>query len=203
MKLAVNSESITKAKIAIRKTVIQKRAELGNLKINKNSTAIAERLFCMDEFKQSRSVFCFLSTCFEVQTDMIIRESLRLGKKVLVPLLDTEEENLQAVSIPSMDIEFVIGKYGVREPVPKFRNIVPFSSIDFVVVPGLAFDAFGNRIGYGGGFYDKVFKKISKNVIRVAVGYDFQRFNLVPHTDLDEPVHFLVTEVTTLRYCYL
>mgnify|MGYP001201876853 CR=1 FL=1 len=77
------------------------------------------------------------------------------------------------------------------------RNV--FSSIDFVVVPGLAFDAFGNRVGYGGGFYDKVFKKITKNATRVAIGFGFQLFDLVPHTDLDEPVHFLITEVTTLR----
>ena len=129
----------------------------------------------------------------------IIRESLRLGKQVLVPLLDSGEENLQAVRIPSMDIEFVTGRYGIREPAPKFRNIIPFSSIDFVVVPGLAFDAFGNRVGYGGGFFDKVFKKITKNATRVAIGFGFQLFDLVPHTDLDEPVHFLITEVTTLR----
>ena len=199
MKLAVNLESIAKAKTAIRKTIIQKREELGNLKKNEKSIAIAQRLFAVDEFKKSKSVFCFLSTSLEVQTDGIIRESLRLGKQVLVPLLDSGEENLQAVRIPSMDIEFVTGRYGIREPAPKFRNIIPFSSIDFVVVPGLAFDAFGNRVGYGGGFYDKVFKKITKNATRVAIGFGFQLFDLVPHTDLDEPVHFLITEVTTLR----
>ena len=199
MKLAVNSESIAKAKTALRKTIIQKREELGNLKKNEKSIAIAQRLFAMDEFKKSKSVFCFLSTSFEVQTEGIIRESLRLGKQVLVPLLDSGEENLRAARIPSMDIDFVIGEYGVRQPAPEFRDIVPFSNIDFVVVPGLAFDNFGNRIGYGGGCYDKFFKKITRDVSRVAVSYDFQLFNLVPHSDLDEPVHFLITETKALR----
>ena len=81
MKLAVNSESIAKAKTALRKTIIQKREELGNLKKNEKSIAIAQRLFAMDEFKKSKSVFCFLSTSFEVQTEGIIRESLRVGNK--------------------------------------------------------------------------------------------------------------------------
>jgi len=199
MKLAVNSESIVKAKTALRKTIIQKREELGNLKKNEKSIAIAQRLFALDEFKKSKSVFCFLSTSFEVQTERIVRESLRLGKQVLVPLLDPGGENLQASRIPSMDIDFVVGEYGVRQPAPKFRDIVPFSNIDFVVVPGLAFDNLGNRIGYGGGFYDKFFKKITSDVDRVAVSYDFQLFNLVPRSDLDEPVHFLITETKALR----
>lgn len=199
MTLEVSSESAAKTKIAIRKMIVQKREELGGLEKEEKNIAIAQRLFGMDEFKKSKTIFCFLSTSFEVQTERIILESLRLGKQVLVPLLDPGGENLKASRIPSMDIDFVIGEYGVRQPAPKFRNIVPFSNIDFVVVPGLAFDSLGNRIGYGGGFYDKFFKKITGNVSRVAVGYDFQLFNLVPHSDLDEPVHFLITETKALR----
>ena len=199
MTLAVSSESITKTKIAIRKTIIQKRKALSDLEKDEKNLAIAQRLFGMDEFKKSKTVFCFISTAFEIQTERIIRESLRLGKQVFVPLLDPGGENLQASRIPSMDIDFVIGEYGVRQPAPKFRDVVPFSNIDFVVVPGLAFDNFGNRIGYGGGFYDKFFKKITRDVSRVAVSYDFQLFNVVPHSDLDEPVHFLITETKALR----
>jgi 5-formyltetrahydrofolate cyclo-ligase len=199
MKLATNSTSIAQAKNAIRQDIIQKRKELGDLEKNEKSLAISKRLFGIDEFKKSKVVFCFLSTFFEVQTEKIIRESLRLGKQVLVPLLDPEGENLQASRIPSMDIDFIIGKYGIKQPTLKLIDIVAFSNIDFVVVPGLAFDNIGNRIGYGAGFYDKFFKKISSGVTRVAVSYDFQLLNLVPHSDLDEPVHFLITETKALR----
>tara|TARA_B110000196_G_scaffold208206_1_gene178490 strand:- start:16 stop:627 length:612 start_codon:yes stop_codon:yes gene_type:complete len=199
MKLATNLTSITQAKNEIRQDIIKKRGELGGLEKNEKSLAISKRLFGMDEFKKSKTVFCFLSTLFEVQTEKIIRESLRLGKHVLVPLLDPEEGNLQASRIPSMDIDFMIGKYGIKQPTLKSRDIVACSNIDFVVVPGLAFDNIGNRIGYGAGFYDKFFKKISSGVTRVAVSYDFQLLNLVPHSDLDEPVHFLITETQALR----
>ena len=199
MELVVNSESIAKDKIAIRKAILQKRRELSHLKRDKKSDSIAERLFKMGEFKESKSVFCFLSTSFEVQTDGIIRESLRLGKQVLVPLLGSGRENSEVVRISSMDIEFLAGRYGIREPAPKHRSRVPFSTINLVITPGLAFDAFGNRIGFGGGYYDKFFKKMNEDVIRVAVGYDFQILNLVPYSDLDETVHFVVTETKTLR----
>jgi len=199
MEPAINSESIVRAKIALRKTIIQKRKKLGDLKKNEKSIAIAKRLFGMDEFKKAKSIFCFLSTPAEVQTDWIIRESLSLGKQVLVPLLDSEKASLQVAYISSMDIEFVAGVYGVREPAPKFRKEAQISNIDFVVAPGLAFDIFGNRVGYGGGFYDKFFKKISRDVTRVAIGYGFQLLGKVPCAELDEPVHFLITEVTTLR----
>ena len=199
MESTVDSESVVKAKIAIRKKIIQKRKTLSSLKQNEKSLVIAQRLFGMDEFKKSNSVFCFLSASCEVRTEEVIRESFRLGKEVLVPLLSTKEENLQVARILSMDINFIIGEYGFREPAPKFREIVSSSCIDFAVAPGLAFDVFGNRIGYGGGYYDKLFKKISKDVIRVAIGYDFQILDLVPHSDLDEPVHFLVTEDKILK----
>ena len=199
MESTVDSESIVKAKTAIRETIIQKREALGNLKQNEKSLIIAQRLFEMDEFKKSKSVFCFLSIPNEVQTEVVIQESFRLGKKVFVPLLNSREKNLQVARIPSMDINFIVGNYGVREPAPEFREIVSFSRIDFAIAPGLAFDTFGNRIGYGGGYYDNFFKKISKDVIRVAIGYDFQILDLVPHSDIDEPVHFLVTEAKTLR----
>jgi 5-formyltetrahydrofolate cyclo-ligase len=199
MKLATNSTSIAQAKNVIRQDIIQKRGELGDLEKNEKSLAISKRLLGMDEFKKSKVVFCFLSTFFEVQTEKIIRESIRLGKQVLVPLLDSEGKNLQASRIPSMDIDFIKGKYGIKQPTLKLRDIVAFSNIDFVVVPGLAFDNIGNRIGYGAGFYDKFFKKISSCVTRVAVSYDFQLLNLVPRSDLDEPVHFLITETKALK----
>ena len=98
MTLAVSSESVAKTKIAIRKKIIQEREALSDLEKDEKNLAIAQRLFGMDEFKKSKTVFCFLSTSFEVQTERIIRESLRLGKQVLVPLLDPDVLNQQPSS---------------------------------------------------------------------------------------------------------
>jgi len=198
MESVFDFKSVAKAKATIRKSIILKRKALSNLKQNEKSLIVTRRLLDMGEFKTSKSVFCFLSTAHEVKTEEIILKAFRLGKDVLVPLLNPQEGDMQVVRI-SRDTRFAIGKYGVREPSLETREVVSSACIDFVIAPGLAFDIFGNRIGYGGGHYDKLFKNISNDVTRVAVGYDFQIIESVPHSDFDESVHFIVTETKTLR----
>ena len=198
MESVFDFKSVAKAKATIRKSIILKRKALSNLKKNEKSLIVTRRLLDMGEFKTSKAVFCFLSTAHEVKTEEIILKAFRLGKDVLVPLLNPQEGDMQVVRI-SRDTRFVIGKYGVREPSLETREVVSSACIDFVIAPGLAFDIFGNRIGYGGGHYDKLFKNISNDVTRVAVGYDFQIIESVPHSDFDESVHFIVTETKTLR----
>jgi 5-formyltetrahydrofolate cyclo-ligase len=198
MESVFDFKSVAKAKATIRKSIILKRKALSNLKQNEKSLIVTRRLLDMGEFKTSKAVFCFLSTAHEVKTEEIILKAFRLGKDVLVPLLNPQEGGMQVVRI-SRDTRFAIGKYGVREPSLETREVVSSACIDFVIAPGLAFDIFGNRIGYGGGHYDKLFKNISNDVTRVAVGYDFQIIESVPHSDFDESVHFIVTETKTLR----
>ena len=198
MESVFDFKSVAKAKATIRKSIILKRKALSNLKQNEKSLIVTRRLLDMEEFKTSKAVFCFLSTAHEVKTEEIILKAFRLGKDVLVPLLNPQEGDMQVVRI-SRDTRFAIGKYGVREPSLETREVVSSACIDFVIAPGLAFDIFGNRIGYGGGHYDKLFKNISNDVTRVAVGYDFQIIESVPHSDFDESVHFIVTETKTLR----
>jgi 5-formyltetrahydrofolate cyclo-ligase len=198
MESVFDFKSVAKAKATIRKSIILKRKALSNLKQNEKSLIVTRRLLDMREFKTSKAVFCFLSTAHEVKTEEIILKAFRLGKDVLVPLLNPQEGDMQVVRI-SRDTRFAIGKYGVREPSLETREVVSSACIDFVIAPGLAFDIFGNRIGYGGGHYDKLFKNISNDVTRVAVGYDFQIIESVPHSDFDESVHFIVTETKTLR----
>jgi len=114
-------------------------------------------------------------------------------------LVNNRQRNLQLARIPSLDIEFVVGDYGVREPALEVRKVVSPSCIDFVIAPGLAFDVYGNRIGYGGGYYDKLFKEISRDVLRIGIGYDFQILDLIPHSKSDESVQFVITEFKTLK----
>ena len=195
----VYSESVAKAKTVIRKTIIRKRETLSDTERNEKSLTIAQRLFELDEFKKSTAVLCFLSLSHEVQTDVMIRESFRLGKEVFVPLLNDKQGDLQVARIPSLDVGFVVGNYGVREPAREVRKIVSPSCVDFVITPGLAFDVYGNRIGYGSGYYDRLLNKLSRDAIQIGVGYDFQVLDSVPHSDLDKSVQFVITETKTLK----
>ncbi|KMP10787.1 hypothetical protein UZ36_06530, partial [Candidatus Nitromaritima sp. SCGC AAA799-C22] len=130
--------------------------------------------------------------------DEMIREAFRLNKEVFVPLVDEKEGRLQVAWIPGMEIEFVRGKYGIREPAPEVRRMVSPSRIDLVVAPGLAFDPRGGRIGYGGGYFDRLLKEIPENATRIGVGFDFQILDSVPQTNFDVPVQMVITESKTL-----
>ncbi len=128
----------------------------------------------------------------------MIREAFRLNKEVFVPLVDKEEGRLQVARIPHLEIEFVRGAYGVQEPAPQWREVSSPDRLDLVVAPGLAFDTSGGRIGYGGGYYDRLLKQIPAEAIQIGVGFDFQVLNSIPRMDFDMPVQFVITETQSL-----
>ena len=198
MESALRSESVVRAKAAIREEMIRVRGKLDDAERSEKSRQIARRLFELEAFKKSKAVFFFLSLPREVQTEEMIREAFRLNKEVFVPLVDKEERRLQVARIPGMEIEFVRGEYGVREPAPGEREIVAPSRIDLVVAPGLAFDPRGGRIGYGAGYYDRLLQQIPAQAVRIGIGFDFQVRDSVPQTDFDVPVQIVVTETKSL-----
>ena len=105
----VDLESLAAAKAELRKIMIRKRKALGCDTRNEKSLTIAKLLFELQEFKQSKAVLCFLSTPYEVQTNMIISKSFSLGKEVFVPMNNVLGD-LQITRIRSLDIEFVLIK---------------------------------------------------------------------------------------------
>jgi 5-formyltetrahydrofolate cyclo-ligase len=82
------------------------------------------------------------------------------------------------------------GPYGIREPAVK--KPVSLKSLDLVIVPGLAFDAHGRRLGRGKGYYDCFLQKIPKRVMAIGLAFDFQILPFVPTTDLDRNVHKVI-----------
>lgn len=117
------------------------------------SERIAAVLFETDFYKNAGSLFIYVSLGSEVRTDGIIKKALADGKRVSVPLCNTELRAMAAIEIDS-PAQLETGAYGIPEPMNKNREIKK-SEIDIVIVPGLSFDKSGARLGYGGGYYDK------------------------------------------------
>ena len=195
----VAPELLPRAKESIRRKIIDKRKTIGDIEIEQKSLAIGQRLLEFDALKKSNVILCFLSLPYEVQTDLIIRKIINLGKKVLVPLGGSNSKDLQLARIPTFDMDFVVGQHGIREPSPKSREIVSCALVDFVMVPGLAFDCYGNRVGYGSGYYDRLLNVLSRDAVTTGVGYDFQVLSLVPHSNMDRSVQFVMTETKTFK----
>ena len=124
----------------------------------------------------------------------MIERAFELGKKVYVPIVDRERHILKITKLPGPDIEFETGAYGIREPGRKLREIVSPETLELVVAPGIVFDLKGGRIGFGGGYYDRLLSGLSKQATRVGVAFDFHVLESIPQTENDVRVHKIITE---------
>ena len=172
----------------LKQSILEKRNSLAKNEIIEKSNLIEKNLFNLESYKKSRSVIFFVSINSEVFTHEMIKKSLG-SKSVLVPkILHNEIE-------PSLIIDFdnliPSGKFRIPEPIEIMK--VAYKNIDSVLVPGIAFDKEGSRIGYGLGYYDKFLAKVPK-AVKIGLCFDFQIVDKVPREEHDVPVDFIVTE---------
>lgn len=181
----------------IRNEIIRKRNELSKDEIAKKSQIIGEKLSSLSAFVKARTILFYVSFRNEVETHPLIERSLSLGKKVIVPRVNQEKKELELYEISSLE-ELTSGSWNIPEPDPKKAKMANLEEIDTVIVPGVVFDENGNRIGYGGGYYDRrlaVIRKIKKEKVRfIGLGFDFQVKKEIPQGMSDVKVDSLVTE---------
>ncbi len=140
-------------KRAIRKEVLKKRDEISpDIKSVKDSL-IKQRLFTLPEFIAAKTVFFYASFRSEVETLSMIEESLKIGKRIVLPRVDKERHRLMLYEIKDIS-ELSPGYMGIPEPSLSGERLVSLDDIDLVIIPGAGFDYSGNRLGYGAGYYD-------------------------------------------------
>jgi 5-formyltetrahydrofolate cyclo-ligase len=157
------------------------------------SKVIQERLLSLSEFKKSSIVGCYSAIGSEVDTSIIASHVLIQGKVLAYPrVLGMGKMEFRAVSDPMLDL--TLGKYSILEPLESCKLIEP----DLLIVPAIAWDEHGYRIGYGKGYYDRYMKSRSSHVYKTSVyiglAYDFQVISSIPHTIHDAKVDIIVTE---------
>ena len=174
---------IRKMMTALRAAMSEKeRAEAGRI--------IAARLFSSKVYEDAGTVCCYASFGSEVPTEEIIEESLRRGKCAAVPKV-TGKQKMKFALIHSM-ADLKAGFHGIPEPESWCREIPKCGSKLLVIVPGVVFDRAGNRIGYGGGYYDSYLKQA--DCIKVGVAFDFQCVEQIVPEVHDVPVDYIITE---------
>lgn len=142
-------------------------------------------------YKNSKIIFTYFHFDREVKTDLIIKKSFENNKIICLPYIDWKKRILIPSQINSID-EIEMNK---KIPVPKFLREVKREIIDLVIVPGVAFDIYKNRIGMGGGFYDRFLKNLSENVLKVALSFEFQILKeKLPVSECDVKVDLIITE---------
>ena len=185
------TSSIPKAKI--RREMLQKLKNQANWERVRKSELIKERLFSLPEFENAKIVMFYVSTSYEVNTQFMIDEAISLDKKIAVPVTLSREKGLIPSLLSDPERELTLGCYGILEPKPACIKEVSIDEIDLVIVPGLAFDKRGNRIGHGSGYYDRFLKKVPSKVPLIGLAFDFQILENISPCSHDIPVTKLVT----------
>ncbi len=157
------------------------------------SHEIKKRLFDLPEFRKAKAVMFYADIKGEVKTRSMIQETLAMGKKVIVPVTNFEKNEITISEIKSFT-ELEEKERGLYEPKEEFFRECNPEEIDFVIVPGLAFDCEGNRIGFGYGFYDKFLPTIHHKIPTVGLAFEFQIVYNIPCEEHDIPVKKIVTE---------
>ena len=180
-----------RSKEEIRNSIREERAKLTKGWVKDNSWRAQQLLVGLPEFKKAKRVCCYLAAPDEVETDMIIEMCWTDGKKVCVPTF-RKEMNQYGLSDLCKDTNLVKGKFGIMEPAePEWLGL---DNVDFIIVPGLAFDAFGGRLGHGGGYYDRILKGIDREVFKAGLAFDYQIYERVPMSANDVGMDIVVTE---------
>lgn len=184
-------------KNTLRKQILEIRNKLSDADVEHFSEAIFKNLKETDFFRASTHIMIYLDFKHEVKTDPIINYCLLKGKKVYVPICIPETHEIAVSRITSLS-ELQSGHFGIREPFPQHLRLADSKLIELVLVPGVVFDASGNRIGFGAGYYDRFMKRLSPGAVKAALAYSFQVVDKVPSDEYDIPADYIVTEKNTI-----
>ena len=182
-----------KDKSRIRQDVLTKRDSLGPDIRKAKDDRIKERLFSLPEFQQAPILFFFASFRSEISTFTQIAEALTLGKRVILPSVDSMNKELRLYEIKGLS-ELSAGYMGIPEPAVAEDRERDINDVTLVIMPGAAFDPKGNRLGYGGGYYDRLLSRLRRKIPLVALAYEEQLLDSLPSVPHDIRVHMIVTD---------
>ena len=175
----------------IRTQILDLRSRMDEKERAEADLQIAERLFAMPAYKEARKVYCYASIRDEVSTKKILEQTLRNGKRLSVPRV--EGKRRMEFNVIRSILDLSPGFCDIPEPGPWCSEAPLPGEGSIVILPGSAFDRKGNRIGYGGGYYDSYLEHCNK-CIKVGLAYDLQCVEEIITDPHDVQVDYIITE---------
>ena len=189
---------LQEVKAHLRKTVLGRRDAMASGGRAASSRAILQKIVGLASYREARTVLAYAGFGSELQTDAFLHHTLNEGKRLLLPRVNRQKKLLDVYEVrdPARDLE--AGTWGIREPRPDRCDPADPRAAEFVLVPGVAFDRRGGRLGHGAGFYDRLLSGcVSPQAWLVAVAFETQTVEEVPMDEHDVPVDMVVTEKGT------
>jgi 5-formyltetrahydrofolate cyclo-ligase len=178
-------------KTNIRKEMLSKRNALSEKQARQWSLMIKTNLYSLPEFASAKKYMIYVSKGNEVYTQDLIEENIK-RKRTSVPAVT--KDGIKPSLINFFD-ELKVGAYGILEP--KKITEVNREELELVVVPGVAFDVHGNRVGYGKGFFDGFLRWV--NCPKIGLAYEMQLVDKIPKEKQDVPMDIIITEKRIIR----
>ena len=191
--------NIQARKQPLRQSIIAARENLGSAEHLRLSHAIVERICELRCYRQAGTVLGYLNFGAELAAEFWVERALADGKQVLLPRVNRASRHLDIYKVSDLQQDVAPGAWGIREPLAEHcAKVEALGTLDFILLPGVAFSRAGDRLGYGGGFYDKLLARLPHQPALVAGAFALQVVEEIPQESTDRRVGWLVTENETI-----
>ena len=187
-------------KQGLRQSIIAARQKMAADERAEYSRGITLRILNLPSYKESGTVLGYMSFGAEFASATWVQQALRDGKQVLLPRVNSTTKQLELFQVVNLQQDVAPGKWDIPEPLSaRCRKVDDLERVDFILLPGVAFGRDGSRLGYGGGFYDKLLVRIApdsgnRHPALVAAAFSMQLVKEVPQEATDRKVAWLITE---------
>jgi 5-formyltetrahydrofolate cyclo-ligase len=191
---ASSPEAIKQAKAALRQAILGRRDAADVASRSRDSQTITQKLRALPAYRAASVVAAYASFGSEIDTSEFLARILTDGKQLLLPRVNSAQRVLELRHVVDLGADLVSGVWGIREPAERCP-ILSLTEIEFVLVPGVAFTASGTRLGYGGGFYDRLLASLDRRIARIAAAFQLQMVDQLPEGPRDQRVDQVVTQM--------
>ena len=188
------------ARSIARLEILSKRRKLSPPETKDAGLKILSILREHEFFRQKRVVASYIAVRGEVDTGSINSWLLKNGHTLALPVVDPVRDGEMSFYKADPETVFTKGRYGISEPEAKAESLVPERDINAVLLPLVGFDPSGNRLGMGGGYYDRLLKKLKDDTLLIGIAYDFQRLESIETREWDMRVDEVITPSGLLRF---
>jgi 5-formyltetrahydrofolate cyclo-ligase len=187
-------EEIQKTKADIRKEIAEAIGKLSVDELAEKTSLIENRLFEFANFLEAKIALLYIDNQNEVKSSEIIRRTFDQNKIVVLPLVKPDTKKFKLFKIDDFAKDLKPGQNGILQPDPGKCRTVPIDCIDIAIIPGIAFDEKGGRIGSGDGYYDRLIPHLPVTTRKVALALDHQIIPQVPIESHDKHVDIIITD---------
>ena len=187
-------EEIQIAKSQIREEIAQKFAALSAKEIAEKTKAIENRLFDFANFLESKITLLYVNNKHEVLTGNILKRAYIYNKIVVLPVYNTENFEMELKKVDNLEKDLNPGPRDILQPDESRCKVVPIDKIDIAIIPAVALDEKGGRIGSGKGYYDRLIPRLAITTRKVALAFEAQIIPQVPIESHDKHVDIIITE---------